>query len=127
TLAARASRRIAEAVRRACGRPALAADASEIRTLLMSAPVRDPFADPFDGDSEAQPVLVLLDDDKLPDRLSGVAMDLADVAESRGLRVARVSSGDADLAATDVERYITLLQKGLYGAAYLEIGLAAAE
>ncbi|OMG57466.1 SIS domain-containing protein [Tessaracoccus sp. ZS01] len=127
TLAARASRRIAEAVRRACGRPALAADASEIRTLLTSAPIRDPFADPFDGDSETQPVLVLLDDDKLPDRVSGVAMDLADVAESRGLRVARVSSGDADLAATDVERYMTLLQKGLYGAAYLEIGLTATE
>jgi len=38
--------------------------------------------------------------------------------------VARISSGDADLALSDVERYVTLLQRGLYGAAYLEIGLA---
>ena len=33
---------------------------------------------------------------------------------------------DADvskLRAGDVERYVTLLQRGLYGAAYLEIGL----
>lgn len=126
TLAARASRRIAEAVRRACGRPALAADANEIRTLLTAAEACDPFADPFDDESQTQPVLVMLDDDKLPDRLSGVAMDLADVAESRGLRVARISSGDSDLGATDVERYITLLLKGLYGAAYLEIGLTDA-
>ena len=123
TLAARASRRIAEALRRACGRPALAADADEVRTLLTQAEECDPFADPFDDDAQTQPALVLLDDDKLPDRLSGVAIDLADLAESRGLRVVRISSGETDLGASDLERYITLLQKGLYGAAYLEIGL----
>ncbi|MDO5676995.1 MAG: SIS domain-containing protein [Propionibacteriaceae bacterium] len=126
TLAARASRRVAEAVRRACGRPALAADAGEIRTLLTAAEACDPFADPFDDAGQTQPVLVLLDDTKLPDRLSGVAIDLADLAESRGLRVVRISSGDPELGATDVERYITLLLKGLYGAAYLEIGLTNA-
>ena len=108
-LAGRASRRIAEAVRRACGRPALAADAAELDTLLCAVKPRDPF---------------LLDDDKLIDRLSDVADRLARWAESVGVRVARISSGDADLALSDVERYVTLLQRGLYGAAYLEIGLA---
>ena len=122
-LAARASRRIAEAVRRACGRPALAADASELRTLLAAVEPSDPFEDPFDRVGDVQPMLVLLDDDKLPDRLSGVAMDLANLADTAGVRIARVSSGDAELRANDVERYVTLLQRGLYGAQYLEIGL----
>lgn len=123
-LAGRASRRIAEAVRRACGRPALAADAGELDTLLAAVRPRDPFADPIDGDADTQPCLVLLDDDKLTDRLGGVARRLAARAEGVGVRVARVSSGDADLGSSEVERYVTLLQKGLYGAAYLEIGLA---
>jgi hypothetical protein len=125
-LAARASRRIAEAIRRASGRPALAADAAELDTLLSSAHRRDPFADPFEGGDEDSPCLVLLDDDKLPDRLRGTARRLADRAESVGARITRISSGEADLGATDVERYVTLLQRGLYGAAYLEIGLTEA-
>lgn len=123
-LAGRASRRIAEAVRRACGRPALAADASELDTLLAAVRPRDPFADPLEAPTEAQPCLVLLDDDKLPDRVSGVARRLSARADAVGVRVARISSGDAELASSDVERYVTLLQRGLYGAAYLEIGLA---
>lgn len=122
-LAGRASRRIAEAVRRACGRPALAADASELDTLLSAVKPRDPFADPVEGIADIQPSLVLLDDDKLPDRLSGVARRLSARAEAVGVRVTRLSSGDADLDSSDVERYVTLLQRGLYGAAYLEIGL----
>lgn len=123
-LAGRASRRIAEAVRRACGRPALAADAAELDTLLSAVRPRDPFADPVDGAVDMQPCLLLLDDDKLTDRLSDVADRLARTAESVGVRVARISSGDAHLALSDVERYVTLLQRGLYGAAYLEIGLS---
>lgn len=122
-LAARASRRIAEALRRACGRPALAADASELGALLDAVPRRDPFADPFDGEPEIRPVLVLLDDDKLPPHLRATADRLVAQAESVGVRYTRISSGDAELTASDVERYVTLLQRGLYGAAYLEIGL----
>ena len=125
-LGARASRRIAEAIRRATGRPALAADASELDTLLCATHQRDPFADPFEAPAEQPPVLVLLDDDKLPDRLRGTAMRLAQRAEDVGARVTRISSGEADLGAADVDRYVTLLQKGLYGAAYLEIGLTDA-
>lgn len=127
-LAGRASRRIAEALRRACGRPALAADASELDALLSAVPTRDPFADPFDGDGAdgIRPVIVLLDDDKLHDQLRGTAIGLLARAEAIGVRVARISSGDAELRASDVERYVTLLQKGLYGAAYLQIGLGSA-
>ncbi|HOA27120.1 MAG TPA: phosphoheptose isomerase [Arachnia sp.] len=84
-LASRASRRIAEAMRRACGRPALAADASEIETLLRAAPARDPFADPFDeGADEARPALVLLDDALLPDRLRETADTLRRLADAVG-------------------------------------------
>jgi len=46
-LAARASRRVAEALRAASGRTALAADADALLTILESAVPRDPFADPF--------------------------------------------------------------------------------
>lgn len=111
-----------------CAGPAasgIALDASELDTLLSAVPARDPFADPFDDVNDVRPVVVLLDDDKLHDRLSGTAIGLQAKAEAVGVRVSRISSGDAELRASDVERYVTLLQKGLYGAAYLEIGLGA--
>ena len=47
-LASRASRRVAEALRAASGRAALAADADELIPVLESAAPRDPFADPFE-------------------------------------------------------------------------------
>ena len=47
-LAARASRRIAEALRAASGRAALAADAEALLPILESTAPRDPFADPFE-------------------------------------------------------------------------------
>lgn len=122
-LAARASRRIAETMRRASGRPALAADADELEAVLGAVTPSDPFADPFEGEVEAAPVLVLLDEDKVPDRLAGVPARLARLAESVGVRVCRVSSGDLDLESSDVERYVTVLQQGRYAAAYLGIGL----
>lgn len=122
-LAARASRRIAEAVRAACGRPALAADASELDTLLRAVPVRDVFADPDEEAAEARPTLVLLDDHLLSGELGETAAALAKRAEAVGVRVTRISSGSEENAATAIERYVTLLQRGLFGAAYLEVGL----
>ena len=84
-----------------------------------------PFADPFDeGAGEARPALVLLDDALLPDRPRETRAPLPRLADGVGARVARISSGDDEFEAGDVVRYVTLLQKGLYGAAYLEIGLA---
>ncbi|GAB3820245.1 hypothetical protein GCM10028820_25700 [Tessaracoccus terricola] len=122
-LAARASRRIAEAMRRASGRPALAADADELETILRAVTPRDPFADPFESDVEAPPVLMLLDEDKVPDRLHGVSRRLGRIAEAVGVRVCSISSGEPGLESSDVERYVTLLQHGRYAAAYLGIGL----
>lgn len=121
-LAARASRRVAEALRQASGRVALAADAGELLPLLTSALARDPFADPFDEDSSAidpRPALVVLDDGLEDDRLRAAQADLIAAAEAKDLRVARVSH----LADSAMERYATLLQRGRFGAAYLRIGL----
>ncbi len=122
-LAARASRRIAENLRRASGRPALAADADELEAVMRGVSPIDPFADPFESDVSLRPVLILLDEDKVPDRLADVPIRLSHVAESVGVRVCRISSGDLRLGSTDVERYVTLLQHGRYAAAYLGIGL----
>ena len=62
-LAARAARRIAESIRRATGRTALAADAEHLLPVLEATAPADVFADPFaDGGAERRPALVLLDD-----------------------------------------------------------------
>ena len=63
-LAARASRRLAEALRAASGRAALAADADALLPILEAAAPRDPFADPFEDavSADRRPCLVLLDD-----------------------------------------------------------------
>lgn len=124
TLAARASRRIAEALRRASGRAALAADAEELETLLRAVPPRDPFSDPFESGNDLTPVLLLLDEDKVPDRLAEVPRLLTRLAEAVGVRVCRITSGEAALANSDVECYVNLLQQGRYAAAYLRVGLA---
>ncbi|RMB62285.1 SIS domain-containing protein [Tessaracoccus antarcticus] len=123
TLAMRASRRIAEALRRASGRPALAADADELDTLLRAVTPRDPFSDPFESDGDSFPVLVMLDEDKVPARLAEVPRRLSSLADAVGVRVCRISSGEASLTSSDVERYVTLLQYGRYAAAYLRLGL----
>ena len=62
-LAARAGRRIAESIRRATGRTALAADAEHLLPVLEATAPADVFADPFaDGGPERRPALVVLDD-----------------------------------------------------------------
>lgn len=123
TLAARASRRIAEALRRSSGRAALAADADELETLLRAVPPRDPFSDPVESGGDLTPVLLLLDDDKVLDRLAEVPRRLTSIAEAVGVRVCRISSGEPSLGSSDVERYVNLLQHGRYAAAYLRVGL----
>src|SRR3954464_11024487 len=65
-LAARAARRIAESMRRASGRTALAGDAEHLLPVIASAPAHDvfedPFADPGDEPADLRPALVVLDD-----------------------------------------------------------------
>jgi len=115
-LAARASRRVAEAVRDATGLPALAADDWALMPLIESAQPRDLFADPFEDDHSASAghCVLILDDGEYP--LQGV--DLAEVASARGIRVETIRCVDGG----PVMRYAAILQHGLFAAAYL--GLA---
>ncbi|MBK8447794.1 MAG: hypothetical protein IPL41_14230 [Micropruina sp.] len=119
-LSARASRRIVEALRLASGRIGLSADSADLVGLIQQAAPRDPFADPFDeGVDERRPGLVLVDDG-LDDEASAEARErLHLTAEAVDIRVTRLT------ATTDsvMERYATLLLTGLFGAAYLQIGL----
>ncbi len=122
-LAARASRRIAEALRDACGRPALAADASDLMALMRRAKRRDPFADPFDapGDDRCT-TLVMLDDDADDRIVARTRAALQATADEHDVRVRTLRHADGN----DVERYVCLLQHGLFGAAYLAAGLRGA-
>jgi hypothetical protein len=120
-LAARASRRIAEALRAGSGRPALAADADALLTVLESVEPRDPFADPFtDGFSaDRRPSLVILDDGNDESLIRSDHTRLAAAAERNDVRVCPI----AHTTGSDVERYATLLQTGMFAAVYLSVGL----
>lgn len=119
-LAARAGRRIAESVRRATGRTALAADAEHLLPIIEAAPPGDIFADPFaDGADDARrPALVILEDGFEDALIATTRERLAIAAEHRGLRVEtiRVPSDD------DIARYAALLATGTYASAYLQLG-----
>jgi hypothetical protein len=121
-LAARAGRRIAESVRRATGRTALAADAEHLLPVLSATTPADVFADPFaDGGLESRPVLVLLDDGSTDPAVRDTRDLLEQTAHEHGVRVETISS-EAD---GDVARYAAMLSTGMYVAAYLQLGLDA--
>lgn len=121
-LAARASRRVAEAMRRANGRPALAADAMELVPLLTGATPRDPFADPFEDEATTRPVLVMLDDRSSDVRARTDRTELLAAAAAHDVRVCTLQVPEHLADAGPMEQYVTLLLKGLYGAAWLQIG-----
>ncbi len=120
-LAARAARRVAESLRRASGRTALAGDVDQVLPLLEATPRRDVFDDPFSDDPpERRPVLLVLDDgsdDPLARESRG---RLQAAATERGIRVETIST---DGASTEVARYASLLLGGTYTAEYLRMGL----
>lgn len=119
-LAARAARRIAEALRRATGRAALAADAEHLLPVLAAAPLADVFADPFaDEDGDPRPSLVILDDGSPDPVVAETRARLVEQAESRGVRMETVTT-EAD---GDVARYASLLATGSFAARYLRVGL----
>lgn len=119
-LAARASRRVAEAIRAASGRPALAADAEALLIVLDAAQARDPFADPFEQTvTDRRPMLLVLDDGYGGEAIQVARNRLVAMAEGRDVRVAVVQHQDG----SELARYAALLQTGWYAAAYLEIGL----
>ena len=120
-LAARASRRIAEALRAATGRAALAADADALLPILESTAPRDPFADPFEDQIsvDRRPTLVLLDDGNSESLIRTDHQRLVTSAERNDVRVCTI----AHWSGSDVERYATLLQTGMFAAVYLAVGL----
>ncbi|QDP95759.1 hypothetical protein FOE78_07480 [Microlunatus elymi] len=120
-LASRASRRVAETLRAASGRAALAADAGELVPVLASVTRKDLFDDPFENPqpSERRPALVILDDgtgDQLTNSWQNRLREVADAADVRVCPIYCTSGGDLD-------RYAGLLQTGLFGAVYLAVGL----
>jgi len=117
-LAARAARRVAEELRRATGRAALATPAEDIVPLLQAASPRDPFADP--GDDGLRPVLVTLDDGDDGRQAAAERELLGQIAADREVRAVVLESADD---AGPVGRHVSLLQQGFYAAAYLGVGL----
>lgn len=125
-LAARASRRIAEAIRQYAGGNVLAADSDEIAQVLRHVRPRDVFDDPFADEAGAgarRPVLVVLDDEQCDEVGKAQARQLRALAEGVGVRTCELSAGTG----SEVDRYVTLLQQGRYGARYLAIGLGMAD
>lgn len=120
-LAARAARRVAESIRRATGRAALAADAEHLLPVLAAAQAVDVFADPFaDEVVELRPSLVILDDGSPDPVVAETRERLEAQADLNGVRIERVTT-EAD---GDVARYAALLATGTFAARYLELGLS---
>jgi phosphoglucose isomerase-like protein len=120
-LAARAARRIAELLRRASGRAALAADAEHLLPVLAAARLADVFADPFaDEAAELRPSLVILDDGSPDPVVVETRERLVQRADERSVRVETVTTE----AEGDVARYAALLATGTFAARYLRVGLS---
>lgn len=118
-LAARAARRVAEELRRATGRSAVAGDAEQLLPLVEAARPRDVFADPFDegGGGAARPVLLVLDDGSTDAVVREQAGRLRAAAAAHDVRVTALSAESG----TDVARYAALVLEGRYTAAYLQV------
>jgi hypothetical protein len=120
-IASRVSRRLAEALRAASGRAALAAEADDLLPILDSAAPRDPFADPFEDvvPSDRRPTLLVLDDGNGDAHVRSAQTRLTAAAERNDVRVCLV----AHRSGSDVERYATLLQTGMFASVYFAVGL----
>lgn len=124
-LAARAARRVAEALRRASGRTALAGEVEQLLPVLEAARARDVFADPFaDGPAderpaEPPPALLVLDDGADDPVVREQRGRLRAAAAARDLRVETLTCETG----CGIARYASLLHHGRYVAEYLRIGL----
>jgi hypothetical protein len=118
-LAARAARRVAESIRRATGRAALAADAEHLLPVLRAARPADVFADPFaDNVEDVRPSLVVLDDGSPDPGVGETRGELLEAAQEHGVRVETVTATNGG----DVARYAALLATGTFAAVYLRVG-----
>ncbi|WP_372728106.1 SIS domain-containing protein [Nocardioides sp.] len=119
-LAARAARRVAESIRRASGRTALAGDAEHLLPVIEAARQHNVFDDPFaEGPAELRPMLVVLDDGAEEAVVREQRGRLLAAASQRSVRVETVTTD----APTEVARYASLLLQGTYAAEYLRMGL----
>ena len=119
-LAARAARRVAESIRRASGRTALAGDAEHLLPVIEATRERDVFDDPFsDAPPERRPMLLVLDDESEEPAVREQRGRLLAAASSRGVRVETVRAD----APSEVARYASLMLSGTYAAEYLRVGL----
>lgn len=119
-LSARAGRRVAEALRRGSGRPALAADTEHLLPVMTATDDRDVFADPYaDPTPATRPTLVELDDGADEPVIREQRGRLVTTAQSHGVRVCTVEAAEGP----EVARYASLLATGSYAAVYLSIGL----
>ena len=122
-LAARAARRVAEAMRQASGRTALAADAEHLLPVIRGAGEasrKDIFADPFeDGPAELRPMLIVLDDGSEETTIRMTRSRLLAEAEQNGVRTRILTCHEGG----PVSRYAALLATGQYAAVYLGLGL----
>lgn len=120
-LAARAARRVAESIRRASGRTALAADAEHLLPVIEATRQRDVFIDPYaEGDGDRRPMLLVLDDGAEEAVVREQRGRLQAAASAKRVRVESVTTD----APTEVARYASLLLSGTYAAEYLRLGLA---
>jgi hypothetical protein len=124
-LAARAARRVAESIRRASGRSALAGDAEHLLPVIEAARPRSVFDDPFaeGGTGELSPVLLVLDDASEEPVVREQRERLEEEAAAHGVRVETLSSE----ASSEVARYASLHLSGLYAATYLQLGFTEGE
>ena len=124
-LAARAGRRVAESLRQACGRAALAADAAHLLPVIDATARHDVFADPFadpfaDGaGSDRRPALLVLDDGSEEPAIRARRSRLLAAAEAKDVRSRIISWKEGP----GVARYAALLSSGQYAAVYLALGL----
>lgn len=119
-LAARAARRVAEALRHGSGRPVLAAPAEELLPVLRAAPLSDLFDDPVDSPVGPRPVVWAFDDGDEATAATDLAR-LTEAAAARGVRLRSLLCPDPQ--AGPVDRYVSLLMRGRFAAAYLGVGL----
>lgn len=126
-LAARAARRVAEALRRTSGRPALSADAAHLLPVLEATPTRDLFEDPFadasGSPSTLRPSLVVLDDGTEEATIREARGRLSTTAEGHDVRFHTIEGREGP----EMARYAALLTLGTYAALYLGIGLGRDE
>jgi len=121
-LAARAARRVAESIRRASGRTALAGGVDQLLPVIEATPSRDVFDDPFSEDPpDRRPMLLVLDDGSEDAHAREQRGRLHAAATAQGVRIETIST-DAE---TEVARYASLLLRGTYTAEYLRLGLVS--